>query len=276
MPQLQEELKRLEQELENTNTGSRSVEEILVIAQQVVQRSEQIQKIAKEKLSDVITLQSDGNGLGLRDPQIALILESYTMDAMDKLLDLRISSLEETEHKRVKVLKSLVIEGSKASDIGSIHSVSEQLVQLTSENEITLLPLIVTLGDNRDGTEVTSHWVGLIYEHNAKSDDIIVNYLDSESESPLRELIEKEPSTESRISFKQIPVEQQRYNNCGPELIENFVEYITGSRISQEEVIYVHSTLWEHSLILELLSDYRINQDYSEAILGEVASIDIG
>ena len=91
----------------------------------------------------------------------------------------------------------------------------------------------------------------MIYEHNAKSDDIIVNYLDSESESPLRELIEKEPSTESRISFKQIPVEQQRYNNCGPELIENFVEYITGSRISQEEVIYVHSTLWEHSLILE-------------------------
>lgn len=268
VPELEKKLQQLEEAL---SVDNQSGEEIILIAEEELKEIIiEVEQLILEELfkSRHLQMNRDGNGLELRNPQIALILESYTMDAMDKLLDLRILSLEETEHKRVKVLKSLVIGGNKASDIGSIYSVSEQLVQLTSENEITLLPLIVTLWSNGDESEVMSHWVGLIYEHNAKSDDIIVNYLDSESESPLRELIEKEPSTESRISFKQIPVEQQRYNNCGPELIENFIEYITGLRISQEEAIYVHSTLWEQSLILGNV-EFVTSDNYEIGLIGD-------
>ena len=42
--------------------------------------------------------------------------------------------------------------------------------------------------------------------------------------------------------------EQQRFNNCGPELVENFAYYLTGTCTSQEAAVYVHSMLLDSSL----------------------------
>jgi hypothetical protein len=150
--------------------------------------------------------------------------------------------------------------------------------------------------------------------------------------------------------IEQLPTEGQKYTNCGPEVIENFMLYLTGERLSQEDAIVNNSRLVEQELLsssyeaeeascltlkdsyskqdavtvisnvaydtqvtsdsciignptkydivtpqtiidglvvsadlgkescdvlLELVHDYRINQDYAEAILGEIASIDI-
>jgi preprotein translocase subunit SecA len=150
--------------------------------------------------------------------------------------------------------------------------------------------------------------------------------------------------------IEQLPTEGQRYTNCGPEVIENFMLYLTGERLSQEDAIVNNSRLIEqellssshdaeeaicltlkdsyskekavtvisnttdntqvtsdgyiignptrydivtpqtiidglivradlgrepHDVLLQLVHDYRINQDYAEAILGEVTSIDI-
>jgi hypothetical protein len=49
--------------------------------------------------------------------------------------------------------------------------------------------------------------------------------------------------------YKQIAVEQQRYANCGPEIVENFILYLTGNRVSQEKAIELYSKLVENSLL---------------------------
>ena len=49
--------------------------------------------------------------------------------------------------------------------------------------------------------------------------------------------------------YKQIAVEQQRYANCGPEIVENFILSLTGNRVSQEKAIELHSKLVENSLL---------------------------
>ena len=44
-------------------------------------------------------------------------------------------------------------------------------------------------------------------------------------------------------------VEQQKYANCGSEVIENFILYLTGKRVSQEKAIELHSKLVENALL---------------------------
>ncbi|MCC8399096.1 MAG: hypothetical protein LN563_00680 [Rickettsia endosymbiont of Platyusa sonomae] len=46
-----------------------------------------------------------------------------------------------------------------------------------------------------------------------------------------------------------IDIEQQKYANCGSEVIENFMLYLTGERLSQEEAIFFHSQLVEQTLL---------------------------
>jgi hypothetical protein len=173
-------------------------------------------------------------------------------------------------------------------------------------------------------------------------------YLDSENNNIPQGLLEI--LNEHGYEVEHLPVEQQEYMNCGPEVIENFMLYLTGERLSQEEAIVNNSRLVQQELLsssheeeeanflnlkdsyskqdavtvipntvydtqvtsdsciidnptrydivtpqsiidgvvvradlgrepcdvlLELVHDYRINQDYAEAILGEIASIDI-
>ena len=47
----------------------------------------------------------------------------------------------------------------------------------------------------------------------------------------------------------EIPCEPQRYCNCGPEVIEDFINYLTGKRATQEEAIELHSNLREQELL---------------------------
>lgn len=50
--------------------------------------------------------------------------------------------------------------------------------------------------------------------------------------------------------ISQIITEEQKFNNCGPEVIENFMLQMTGSRIMpQEDVLPFHSQLIEKSLL---------------------------
>ena len=53
------------------------------------------------------------------------------------------------------------------------------------------------------------------------------------------------------VNLREIELELQKYNNCGPEVIENFIFYLTdGNRLSQEEAIVLHSLLLENSLLM--------------------------
>jgi hypothetical protein len=56
-------------------------------------------------------------------------------------------------------------------------------------------------------------------------------------------------------------VVKQQYNNCGSELIENFIYHLTGNRIEESEAVMHHSYLMENELMAE----------FSETlVLGEV------
>ena len=55
-----------------------------------------------------------------------------------------------------------------------------------------------------------------------------------------------------KISLIEARVEAQKYNNCGPETIENFIAYLTnGNRVSQEDAVPLHSQLLERELLTE-------------------------
>jgi hypothetical protein len=54
---------------------------------------------------------------------------------------------------------------------------------------------------------------------------------------------------EHGYEVEQLPTEGQRYTNCGPEVIENFMLYLTGERLSQEDAIVNNSRLVEQELL---------------------------
>lgn len=126
--------------------------------------------------------------------------------------------------------------------IASIHTLVQKLLQVECDNSIVLLPLNL----------YRKHWAGLVIQ---KENDhtIKIVYLDSSTPSlelgPM--LIQKVSKLhpEYQVKFEILQVEEQRYNNCGPEVIENFILYLTGSRHSQEEAVKAHSQLYEQHLL---------------------------
>lgn len=55
--------------------------------------------------------------------------------------------------------------------------------------------------------------------------------------------------SEQNILVEQLIVEPQRYSNCGPEVIEDFMLYLTGERLDQEDAIMYNSSLVELALV---------------------------
>ena len=57
------------------------------------------------------------------------------------------------------------------------------------------------------------------------------------------------------------------YGNCGPEMIENFIWWLTeGYRLSQEDAVAIHSAIVEE----DLLKEYQAYQDAMKAERGAI------
>ncbi|WPY00086.1 hypothetical protein Megpolyxen_02004 (plasmid) [Candidatus Megaera polyxenophila] len=155
----------------------------------------------------------------------------YTLNALDHILHLRINDLE---LKGIKILQGIFIDQNH----NNISNIFTQI--LNSTTKTTLVPLNL----------YNKHAVGLIFEKD-KDNILQVKYLDSLNNSIPQEL--KKQLTISnlahKVNFQEITVEQQKYANCGSEVIEDFVLYLTGKRISQEKAIELHSKLVENSLL---------------------------
>ena len=113
------------------------------------------------------------------------------------------------------------------------------------------------------------HWVGIVIDQ--RGSWLTVKYFDSENQViPLSldmlvsEIFEAN-NLEHPIKFEQIRVEQQRYNNCGPEVIENFVLCLTGVRATQEAAVVLHSLLLENTL---LDPDYKLKIEENNKLIG--------
>jgi hypothetical protein len=103
------------------------------------------------------------------------------------------------------------------------------------------------------------HWVGIAIDKNI-SGTIKISYMDSEQQAvgtlkkQLTEAI-AEACPEYYVEFVEVSVEKQKYNNCGSEVIENFIQYLTQTRLSQDEAVPHHSKLLEN-LLMEI--DYNV------------------
>lgn len=139
-----------------------------------------------------------------------------------------------------------------------VLNVNYWLNTLTNSNSSLVLNVLEIFSNNPEPTILvpyninSQHWVGLVFEQQADG-KIAVKYMDPEN-NPIPETLEKaliaELSTKGyEVSFEQIEVEHQMANNCGPEVIENFIWYLTGKRLPQEEVVKYHSKLVEKALL---------------------------
>ena len=268
-PNLTQELARLQDELdqlqEDENDDNIAVD-IRSIASRMELTHNRVEQLVSERLAQDIQLQRGGNALELRESLIAPIVETYLMNGMDELLQLRIASIEAKNKKSIKLISSDIVD-ARVDNI-NLLDIAQLVAQETSNNDITILPLLI-ISSNIDSNSVTNHWVGLISEYTDSG--VVVSYLDSENSSinGLREYVLEAfqvINPDQQIAFREIEVEQQRYNNCGPELIENVMLYINGSRDTQENALYLHSLLWEQSLISDTIDLPQGNDTISTSV----------
>ncbi len=92
------------------------------------------------------------------------------------------------------------------------------------------------------------HAVGIIFER-TDNNSFQIKYIDPMNKAISTELIQIIKNILANAEIKQISVELQKYANCGAEVIENFILYLTGTRVSQEKAIELHSKLVENKLL---------------------------
>ncbi|WPY00121.1 SecA-like and tetratricopeptide repeat-containing domain protein (plasmid) [Candidatus Megaera polyxenophila] len=254
----------------------------------------------------------------------------YTLGALSYILSLRINDLQ-IRNKNIRVLPGIFINQVQNNISDLINKISR------SNKETFLVPL--SLYDK--------HAVGIMFVTQQDGSGYKAFYLDPENTAIPEGLAYV--FREHGYEIEQLSTEGQQYSNCGPEVIENFMLYLTGERLSQEDAIVNNSRLVEQKLLssrdvletesltvidsyskqdmdtiiskaahntqvssdgyiignatrydlvtpqsiidgvivrtdlgtvpcnplMELLSNNNINQDYAEAILGEVSNIDI-
>ena len=180
----------------------------------------------------------------------------YTLEALDYILDLRLNDLK---LNNIKTLQGIYID----QDDNNITDLLAQI--LSSITKTTLVPLNL----------FNKHAVGLVFE---KSKDTVntIKYFDSLNKPIPQELKQLITSTLGvNVNFEEIIVEQQNYANCGAEVIENFIQYLTGKRVSQEKAIELHQKLGANQLenidqkgvyleFKELDNNYRFTENCSE------------
>jgi hypothetical protein len=155
----------------------------------------------------------------------------YTIDGLDNILNLRLTDLKLTN---IKTLQGVFIDQTHNNIINLLSQI------LDSSESKFLIPLNL----------FNKHATGLIFEK-GRDNIVTVKYLDSLNQDIPQELkqIIIDDGLGAKINFQQITIEQQKYANCGPEVIENFILYLTGKRVSQEKAIELHSKLVENTLL---------------------------
>jgi hypothetical protein len=95
------------------------------------------------------------------------------------------------------------------------------------------------------------HWLGLLFRNLGTI--VEVTYMEPWQATMLpglRSWLDDSLSLNGyKSKLEQARLQQQSYNNCGYEVIENFVYYLTGARATQEGARYVQSLLVENSLL---------------------------
>ncbi len=164
----------------------------------------------------------------------------YYSEGIDKILLLRKDTLVLEIKEKIKILSAKYQQSSFCTDIDLL--VQDIYALRVEDGDVILVPYNI---ENK-------HWVGLVFEKYEGGFRVI--YLDPENKNVnLKLLSDLERELESlgqKLEFYQRQVETQKYSNCGVEVVENFMLYLTGKRIDQESAVAIHSILLEDVLTI--------------------------
>ncbi|WP_375326319.1 hypothetical protein [Candidatus Tisiphia endosymbiont of Nemotelus uliginosus] len=170
-------------------------------------------------------------GVGLRQAAsigwINAYFGEYTLNAIEHILALRINNagLEE-----IIIAKGYVFQEN-------YNNLQRMISDLTdTKSRIILAPLNL----------YNKHAAGIMGIKD-QDNELQLYYIDPSNETIPDKL--KQIFVDHDLQIVQLPARQQEYANCGPEVIENFMLYLTGERLSQEESIAYHSKLVEQKLV---------------------------
>ncbi|AFC70032.1 preprotein translocase subunit SecA [Rickettsia amblyommatis] len=151
----------------------------------------------------------------------------YTIKAIEEILKLRINNVSLED---VNIVRGYILQ----ENCNNLQRMIADLIQ--TKSKITLAPLNL----------YNKHAVGVICIKD-QGNNLQLYYLDSSNEHIPETL--KQMFIDNSLQIIQLPTKQQSYANCGPELIENFILYLTGDRASEDKAIELHSKLVENELL---------------------------
>jgi len=184
--------------------------------------------------------------------QINSYFGKYTLDAIRSILTLRIEDAGVDNTKVVSNNYSFIDSNN--------NNIDDLLVELAAiDLPVILAPL--NLFDR--------HAIGLMFIKQESS--TLLYYIDPENQPIPQDL--EQIFKKYQLDTKQLTLEFQRYANCGPEVIEDFMLCLTGKRLPQEEAILYHSLLVERNLLdsdsMEEQSSKPANNRLSEDLILE-------
>jgi len=204
---------------------------------------EKLQYQLLNKFNDVVQL--SGNGIE-EDNEFGYhaFFDKYHSDAMEQILKLRIAEMN-TNDLKLHILKAhYSFNENSTSAVQIVDQVKKLLIE---NNEKVLVPYNIN----------NKHWVGIIFEKQDNS--FVIKYFDPQNEIAPKILIQEliAQFQKDNINFVQLNVSKQHAGNCGPEVIEDFIEYVFGTRIAEENVVAEHSYLFEQSLLGSCANVYQ-------------------
>lgn len=179
---------------------------------------------------------------------------SYKNQAIDSILKLRLTSLSLEKSLDIVVIPSVTLK--------KLIKVSVNIFDKAVIDQSKTILVPISIPQNA----FVSHWIGMAITK--RDNTLFFTYLDSENQkiSPILKnaLVIKLHTLfpNVKISFHQLQLEMQKYDNCGPELVENFIYYLTGTRTTQEAAVYLHSLLYEDSVLDPMVSGPQIEENH--------------
>jgi hypothetical protein len=170
----------------------------------------------------------------------------YTLGAINSILKLRIQD--------AGIVNAEVVSDNYSFIDSSNNNMDKLMVEISAiEAPVILVPLNL----------FNKHAAGLMFIR--EESGTMLYYIDPENQempSVLRQIFK-----EYQLDTKELTLETQKYSNCGPEVIENFMLCLTGERLSQEEAISYHSLLVER----KLLNGDALENQYSDMSINSVS-----
>jgi predicted nucleic acid-binding Zn-ribbon protein len=226
---LRKQLSQAESKLASKEQQLREITGMRANSQRQVEHGKREQKSLRGSSSDLEALpELVISGLDISSYQ-------YNLSTVENLLHARVNSVDD-------LIMSRVLEGSNYSEDNYDHDANDIITQLKTVSQYNdhyiMLPVAI---ENK-------HAAGLLMVKQSDTNSTYkCYYMDSENNNipdGLKKII-----NQSGYELEQLPTEHQKYSNCGPEVIENFLLYTTGERYKQEEAIIRNSKIMSNELL---------------------------